>query len=176
MPLHSAFIINDNTCALYYYNIFTNSWENMLNSDDITSFNTSIIDEYHIIDIKDYDQLQDVFDLEVDGTHNFALACGIFVHNSKDQADALCGAVWNASQYASQYAFDYGETIPTIIDVNNQSTKSIDINTFNNQFEQELTGIFDNNKENIDVFTDFGMGKASDNFTMQYLNRGIIIW
>ena len=176
MPLHSAFIINDNTCALYYYNIFTNSWENILNSNDITPFNASIIDEYHIIDIKDYDQLQDVFDLEVDGTHNFALACGIFVHNSKDQADALCGAVWNASQYASQYAFDYGETIPTIIDVNNQSTKSIDINTFNNQFEQELTGIFDNNKENIDVFTDFGMGKASDNFTMQYLNRGIIIW
>ncbi len=30
-------------------------------------------------------QSMDVYDLEVDGTHNFALACGIFVHNSCKQ-------------------------------------------------------------------------------------------
>lgn len=34
-----------------------------------------------------------VYDLEVDEWHNFALAAGVFVHNSKDVADALCGMV-----------------------------------------------------------------------------------
>lgn len=37
-----------------------------------------------------------VFDLEVDEWHNFALSGGVFVHNSKDEADALAGSVFNA--------------------------------------------------------------------------------
>jgi hypothetical protein len=35
-----------------------------------------------------------VYDLEVDGSDNFALAAGIFVHNSKDVADCAAGAVY----------------------------------------------------------------------------------
>ena len=37
-----------------------------------------------------------VYDLEVDEWHNFALSSGVFVHNSKDLSDAMCGAVFNA--------------------------------------------------------------------------------
>jgi hypothetical protein len=37
-----------------------------------------------------------VYDLEVDEWHNFALSEGVFVHNSKDLADALCGMVFSA--------------------------------------------------------------------------------
>lgn len=37
-----------------------------------------------------------VYDLEVDEWSNFALCAGVFVHNSKDVSDALCGAVYNA--------------------------------------------------------------------------------
>lgn len=37
-----------------------------------------------------------VYDLEVDDFHNFALSAGVFVHNSKDLADAVCGAIFNA--------------------------------------------------------------------------------
>ncbi len=33
---------------------------------------------------------KDVYDLEVPDTHNFALAAGVFVHNSKDLADTVC--------------------------------------------------------------------------------------
>jgi tRNA-splicing ligase RtcB len=40
-----------------------------------------------------------VYDLQVDKWHNFALPCGIFVHNSNDLADAICGAAYNASKY-----------------------------------------------------------------------------
>ena len=38
-----------------------------------------------------------VYDLEVDVFSNFALSCGVFVHNSKDLADAVAGAVYNAA-------------------------------------------------------------------------------
>lgn len=41
-----------------------------------------------------------VYDLEVDEWNNFALQAGIIVHNSKDLADALAGATWNAIQFA----------------------------------------------------------------------------
>ena len=36
-----------------------------------------------------------VFDLEIEDNHNFALAAGVFVHNSKDICDGLCGSIWN---------------------------------------------------------------------------------
>lgn len=35
-----------------------------------------------------------VYDLSILDNHNFALSAGVFVHNSKDCADALCGACW----------------------------------------------------------------------------------
>ena len=37
-----------------------------------------------------------VYDLEIVDNHNFALAAGVFVHNSKDLSDATAGWVWNA--------------------------------------------------------------------------------
>jgi intein/homing endonuclease len=43
-----------------------------------------------------------VYDLEVDGFHNFALTAGVFVHNSKDEADSLAGAVVGALAQGGQ--------------------------------------------------------------------------
>ena len=37
-----------------------------------------------------------VYDIEVEDNHNFLLAAGVFVHNSKDQSDSLARCVWNA--------------------------------------------------------------------------------
>jgi hypothetical protein len=37
----------------------------------------------------------DVWDITVEKTHNFALASGVFVHNSKDVADGLAGVIYN---------------------------------------------------------------------------------
>jgi DNA gyrase subunit B len=37
---------------------------------------------HRVVKIEWLDERMDVYDLEVPGTHNFALACGIFVHNS----------------------------------------------------------------------------------------------
>lgn len=37
-----------------------------------------------------------VYDIEVDYWNNFALASGVYVHNSKDTCDGSCGCYWNA--------------------------------------------------------------------------------
>lgn len=39
-------------------------------------------------------------------------------NGSKDTADAVCGAIWNAAQNAEQFAFEYGETLDTITETN----------------------------------------------------------
>jgi DNA gyrase subunit B len=40
---------------------------------------------YHVIEIDVVAETMDVYDIEVPGTHNFALASGVFVHNSAKQ-------------------------------------------------------------------------------------------
>lgn len=37
-----------------------------------------------------------VYDLTIEDNPNFALSCGVFVHNSKDVSDSFVGAMWNA--------------------------------------------------------------------------------
>lgn len=52
---------------------------------------------------------------------------------SKDQADALCGAVYTASNYAEEFAYDYGEQAELIVKINKPATS----------MEQQLTVDFD---------------------------------
>lgn len=42
----------------------------------------------------------------------------------KDVADAVCGAVFNASKYAEEFAFDYGESLQQMLDLNAPDTGS----------------------------------------------------
>ena len=130
------------------------------------------------------DYTEDVYDLEIDKNHNFALSCGIFVHNSKDQADALCGAVWSASKHAEEFAFDYGETLETIATVSASTNYNSDRKQLSVDFEQELNKMFDPIQQTVknDIekqetkFLDFGMGKATSNFNAQYITQGIILF
>lgn len=62
--------------------------------------------------------------------------------NSKDQADAVCGSIYNASQHAEEYAFDYGE------DLEVTQTVSSDSDQFNQHqitidFEAEMMKLLD---------------------------------
>ena len=45
-----------------------------------------------------YQKNTPVYDIEVPKHHNFILANGLIVHNSKDESDSLCGAIFNASK------------------------------------------------------------------------------
>ena len=100
--------------------------------------------------------------------------------NSKDTADAVCGAIWNASQNAEQFAFEYGEDIETTIEVSSGSGE-YDRRQINIDFEQELMKTFGGELEQKisnknESFLDFGMGKATAQFNSNYVSNGIIAW
>lgn len=53
----------------------------------------------------------------------------------KDAADAVCGATFTASKYAEQYAYDYGEALDEIIEINKDEFSPERVNM---DFEAEL--------------------------------------
>lgn len=53
---------------------------------------------------------------------------------SKDAADALCGALWNASQTADEFGYNYGEDYQAFI----QSNKIISNNNIRNNYSQMI--------------------------------------
>lgn len=92
--------------------------------------------------------------------------------NSKDSADAVTGACYNASQHAEEYAFDYGEDLALVVQVsgtNNNAQQQMIVD-----FENEMKNALNPVKET--PFQDFGLGKAQKLTNMNYLSEGIILW
>ena len=89
--------------------------EELKPGDELYSYNEPIfvkeVDSIH------YSDPIPVFDMEVPKTHNFLLNSGVFVHNSKDMADSLAGALWNATLH-KQDLIDGLELLNTAIEVN----------------------------------------------------------
>ena len=92
--------------------------------------------------------------------------------NSKDQSDAVCGALFNASKHAEEFAFFWGESIETLIEA------SRDNNAINTQkqiqvdMQEELNKMFNKNSSanvNTDIF-----GNTVD-MRKLYLYNGIIV-
>jgi intein/homing endonuclease len=52
---------------------------------------------HRVLSVRHLDANEPVYDITVPETENFALTAGVVVHNSKDAADAITGAVYNAS-------------------------------------------------------------------------------
>lgn len=125
---------------------------------------------HKVISVEFIEDTEDVYDIEVEDNHNFALASGVFVHNSKDEADAVCGAIYNASQHAEEFAFEFGEDIENMLTVSSNSEykerKQIQID-----LEEELKHTFNNSN----IFMDFGQGKATTEYNPLYAMNGIII-
>ena len=64
---------------------------------------------------------------------------------SKDQIDAVVGALWNASTYADEYAYNYGENVNIAINVssNNEAATKKEISSgFENSFKDELAKLY----------------------------------
>ena len=59
---------------------------------------TSKIRNHRVLSVTQVVADEDVYDITVPETENFALASGVFVHNSKDVADAVCGAYFTMLQ------------------------------------------------------------------------------
>lgn len=60
-----------------------------------------------------------VYDIEVENVHNFPIGNGIVVHNSKDIADSLAGALFNATLH-KQNLVDSLQIFDSILDVNSE--------------------------------------------------------
>ena len=70
---------------------------------------------------KRYNDTIPVYDLEIEDNHNFALAAGVFVHNSKDMSDSLAGALYNATLH-KQELVDSLQLLSSAIEVNDEMT------------------------------------------------------
>ena len=88
---------------------------------------------------------------------------------SKDMIDAVCGAVYNASFFADEFSYNYGESLNITTEVNSM------LEGPNVDFEQVLMqrGQVVKDKEN-DSYLDFGNGKSQEYWTT--INDGILLW
>ena len=97
--------------------------------------------------------------------------------NSKDSADAVCGAMWNAAQHADEFAIDYGEDIDTLVTVaNDSSTYSPEQITVD--FENELKTVFANIPKNTSEESkniNFGNGPSIP-LSTGWISDGIMVW
>jgi DNA gyrase subunit B len=93
MPIYSK-ILNDNLELIwdvksekYFYSNSLSNFDEEICYDSYSNLKEEAVKNYNhrIVKIEEYPGLHDVYDIEVPNTHNFALDCGIFVHNSAKQ-------------------------------------------------------------------------------------------
>ena len=96
--------------------------------------------------------------------------------NSKDQADAVCGALYLASQFAEEYAYSYGDNLSASLDVSmitdnhNKSQMIVD-------WQKELAQIYMDTYQELDKEEDFETKRRKQEELDIYRNisDGIII-
>ena len=71
------------------------------------------------------DKMGDVYDISVNGTPNFALAAGVYAHNSKDIADSLAGALYNSILHEKDIPEAMDDLLETAADVNTPTPSPI---------------------------------------------------
>ena len=107
---------------------------------------------------------------------------------SKDCVDAVCGALYNASQNAEEFGFDYGEDLDAVKQVSGDTSLSSVQQQINDEFARELQKMFDplarrkseaakteQKNNSSSPYMDFGMGAAKP-YTGNYVNQGIIVF
>ena len=98
---------------------------------------------------------------------------------AKDQSDAVCGALYHASQNAEQFAFDFGETMEDALKINSQVTSAGQARKqMQVAFEEELQSLFTSDSIKKQMEED---EKKKENLSPEYLsglyaNQGILIW
>lgn len=79
---------------------------------------------HKVVAVRFVDTIEDVYDITVADTPNFALNAGVFVHNSKDIADSLAGALYNATLHEKDLQLGNEELLDMIVDANPRSVPS----------------------------------------------------
>ena len=120
------------------------------------------------------DYKQDVYDIEVEDNHNFALSSGVFVHNSKDMADAVCGSLWNASQHAEEYSYDFGEDLDLV-------RKANDVDEINMEDKRQIVLDMEEELKKLQLFDSaqsisYGIQQRLPSSNYSYAQDGMLIW
>ena len=89
--------------------------------------------------------------------------------NSKDISDALCGAIFEASKHAEEFAFDYGESLTETVNVNKTENTYEDLSI---EFEQEMLKMLDPVRTTPTVQPSVQKQSAS----VPYVFNDMIIW
>ncbi len=89
--------------------------------------------------------------------------------NSKDSADAICGATWTASLHADEYAYNYGESL----DITTELSQIYDLEDDKNKFENSLKESEKQRFVSDQSYMDFGLGTSEEYFGT---GEGICIW
>ena len=63
-------------------------------------------------------------------------------NGSKDAADALCGSLYTASEFADEYSYNYGENLTAGLDVSLEGSDSFNKTKMITAFEEELTKMY----------------------------------
>ena len=88
--------------------------------------------------------------------------------NSKDSADAICGALWNASKHGEEFAYDYGENLEALTEFNESREELTD---YVKSFEESLKQHSTYSSKQRDIFHDFD----SDSIPLDIFD-GILNW
>lgn len=86
-------------------------------------------------------------------------------NNHKDALDAVCGATFTASKHADEYAFDYGESLDTFFNVNNEASNQTLQQQIVLDFENELKQIHSPLGRNSNVNTSLNKKNSEDTDT-----------
>ncbi len=93
-------------------------------------------------------------------------------NGSKDQADAACGAIFLASEFAEEYSYDYGENLETSLEVSGDASDEFRKHQMIAEFQEELTKIYWDMRAAEDAID---YKKKQEYETYQDIMNGIII-
>lgn len=145
---------------------------------------TKLCKPYHYLRNTMYEERIELYDSELLTTELLGLernSAGRIDHpdegksGSKDCADALCGALWNASQNAEEFGFDYGEDIEQMVNVSKTSSAAQERAQVMVDFQAELQKIFGSDVERGLRRNDTESEKHKQDYqNMSYIQSGII--
>ena len=95
--------------------------------------------------------------------------------NSKDVSDAVCGAIFEASKHAEEFAFDYGESLKETITANTGGTEQT-LEQFALDFELEMQKLLNPIKEPSKTNTNSTSTNVLNNAPSSYVFDNIIVW
>ena len=99
--------------------------------------------------------------------------------NSKDSADAVCGAIWNAAQHAEELSIDFVDDIENTVSVSMANSEDMNVEQITVDFQEELKNVFSGFRVPLDKQDpsklDFGFGPPIQ-MESQFIADGIMVW